>query len=119
MQDQRRARNAEIALLWLDKLEEQTFGITNRDERMKRNLLSGGSNPSMGRPDNDCLAEPSDALRVTPATLLGSTDSMVLAMRAFHGLNRGEQHRVVRAMREWKASRALGVSLPGATLGGR
>lgn len=86
---------------------------------MKRNLLRRGSVTDVGRPDGDSLTELSHALRVTPATLLGSTEAMVVAMRAFHGLNGLEQHHVVEAMREWNALRALDGSLPGAPVGGR
>ena len=95
------------------------FGITNRDERMMGNHLGGGAGRGVGRPGSDSLTELSHALRVTPATLPGSTEAMIVAMRAFHGLNGVEQQHVVEAMREWNALRALDGSLPGAPVAGR
>ena len=83
------------------------------------NHLGEGANPGVGRPGSDGLTELSHALRVTPATLVGSTEAMVVAMRAFHGLDGVEQHRVVEAMREWNDLRALDGSLCGASVGGR
>ncbi len=102
-----------------DRLEEQMFGITNRGERMMGNHLGEGANPCVGRPGSDSLTELSHALRVTPATLLGSTEAMVVALHAFHGLNGVEQHHVVEAIRKWNDLRALGGSLCGASVGGR
>lgn len=85
---------------------------------MKRNLLRRRVVTDVGRRDGDGLAALSHALRVTPATLLGSTEAMVVAMRAFHGLNGVEQHHVVEAMREWNALRAWDGTPPGAPKGG-
>lgn len=83
------------------------------------NHLGEGVNPGVGRPGSDSLTELAHALRVTPATLLGSTEAMVVALHAFHGLNGVEQQRVVEAMREWNGVRALDGSLCGALVGGR